>query len=163
MLNTYSFNNTTASIHFSVTSFKGESLNMSESRPYLFICHEIQYSPIGQCHYYKANLLKWRQLPTLCNYFQLINLFLSFMFQETKQIDLFMVGRLAFLFSCLLLLFSACLFLRPCETFMNAVFYKSFWQGCNKHYKMYYILEKLLWSAERKKYFLKIILCIWEN
>lgn len=54
----------------------------------------------------------------------LINLFLSFMFQEMKQIDLFTVGRLAFLFSCLLLLFFACLFLSFCEAFMNAAFHK---------------------------------------
>jgi len=85
----------------------------------------IQYSPAAQCHYYKANLLKQRQLSTFETICQLINLFLSFTFQEMKQIDLFTVRRFAFLFSCLPLLFSACLFLRPCETFMNTSFYKS--------------------------------------
>lgn len=124
MLNTCGCNNITAYIDCSVTSFKREGLNTSGVRPYLFICHGIQYSPTGQCHYYKANLSRDNYLlyETIC---QLINLFLSFMFQEMKQIDLFTVGRLAFLFSCLPLLFSACLFLRPCEIFMNAAFYKS--------------------------------------
>lgn len=68
ILNTCGCNNTTAYIDFSMTSFKRESLNTSGLRPYLFICHGIQCSPTGQCHYYKANLLKQRQLSTLWNY-----------------------------------------------------------------------------------------------
>lgn len=105
-LNTCGCNNMTGYIDFSVTSFKRESLmgNAIITKP---TCLS------------RDNYLLYE---TIC---QLINLFLSFTFQEMKQIDLFTVGRLAFLFSCLPLLFSACFFFRPCETFMNAAFYKS--------------------------------------
>lgn len=112
--------NMVAYMDFSVTSFKRGSLNTSGLRPCLFFCQGIHCSPPGIIT--KPICLSRDNYETIC---QLINLLLSFTFQEMKHIYLFTVGQLVFLFSCPLLLFSACLFLRPCETFMNAAFYKS--------------------------------------